>query len=309
MDVPNVRHGWLQPAHNTAGLRLAETRASQWQKQGADVSLLDAAETRELIGTSAYLGGWLDRRGGALQPLSYVHALAQTAQSLGVRIHTQTPVTQISKTANGWQIHTGNGPIITAQSVIVCANAYSDGLWPHLKESVVDPNTYQVATKPLPQHVLDSIFPQGHVASDTRNLLLYFRKDHTGRFIMGGRGPFREPKSRDDWQHLKRAAIRMFPQLKNVEWEYYWCGRVAVTRDFLPHLHEPAPRLFIDIGCQGRGIGLQTAMGKAIANYIHTGDANALPIPVSAIKPIPMHNLRKLYVSAVAAWYRFNDAR
>lgn len=309
LDVPNVRHGWLQPAHNDKGLRLAQTRVQQWSQRGADVSLLDPSELHTLMGSTAYSGGWLDRRGGAVQPLSYVRELARAAQDLGVRIYTHTPVASLSKTAQGWDVETQAGPRITAQSVIVCANAYSDGLWPHLKASIVDPNTYQTATEPLPAQILDSIFPQGHVASDTRNLLLYFRKDHTGRFIMGGRGPFREPKSEDDWSHLKRAAVRIYPQLAQVKWDYHWCGRVAVTPDFYPHLHEPAPGLFIDIGCQGRGVGLQTAMGRAIANYVHTRDPDVLPLPTTAIKPIPLHSLRKLYVSAVVTWYRLNDGR
>ncbi|TKR54054.1 FAD-binding oxidoreductase [Allopusillimonas ginsengisoli] len=309
MDVPTVRNGWIQPAHNEEGLRLARSRSRQWQEHGADVQLLSADETRRMLGSQAYRGGWLDKRGGGLQPLTYVRELARIAIQLGVDIYTDTPVSDISKTPEGWKVTTTTGAIISTEKVVVCTNAYSDGIWPGLKETVVDPNTYQTATEILPSHIEQSIFPEGHVASDTRNLLLYFRKDHTGRFIMGGRGPFREPKSLNDWAHLKRAALRMYPQLAQIKWEFHWCGRVAVTRDFYPHLHEPAPGLLIDIGCQGRGIGLQTTMGQAIAQYLVTGNKEALPVPTTLIKPIPLHNLRKLYVSAVATWYRLNDAR
>ncbi len=309
MTVPTARHGWIQPAHNQSGAQLAEKRAQQWQKQGADVDVLSHSELHALLGTDAYVGGWIDRRGGALQPLSYVRGLARVAQQLGATIHTETPIASISKTATGWRLQSEAGVSITAKKVVVCANAYSDGLWPGLKESIIDPNTYQTATEVLPQEVLNSIFPQGHVASDTRNLLLYFRKDHTGRFIMGGRGPFREPRSQDDWADLKRVSVRMFPQLANVKWEYHWCGRVAVTPDFYPHIHEPAPGLLIDIGCQGRGVGLQTAMGKALANYVHSEDPEALPLSTSKIQRIPLHRLRKLYVAAAITWYRMRDGR
>lgn len=307
MQVPLARNGWIQPAHNSQGLKLAARRVAQWANQGADVSLLSRAQVAELTGTQSYLGGWLDKRGGAVQPLSYVRELGRVAQSLGAQIYTDTPVQAISHAGQGWELSTVGGPVVKAASVIVCANAYSDGLWPNLKQSIIDANTYQVATQVLPADVAASIFPQGHVASDTRNLLFYFRKDHTGRFIMGGRGPFREPRGRQDWAHLQRAAVKMFPALASVSWEYYWCGRVAVTPDFLPHLHEPAPGLLLDIGCQGRGIGLQTSMGEAFANYIHSRDPNALPLPVSRIAPIPLYALRKLYVSAVVSWYQLQD--
>src|SRR2546428_741440 len=78
-----------------------------------------------------------------------------------------------------------------------------------------------------------SILPEGHFTSDTRQLLFYFRRDHTNRFIMGGRGPFREPKGPQDWAHLERIAVKLFPQLKDVPIEFRWCGRVTLTRDFL----------------------------------------------------------------------------
>ena len=87
----------------------------------------------------------------------------------------------------------------------------------------------------------------------------------------------------------------------------FWGGRVALTRDFLPHLHEPEPGLLVDIGCMGRGIGLQSLMGQAMARYVETGDRRALPFPVVPIQPIPMHAMRRLYVSAIIAWYRMND--
>lgn len=309
MAVPHVRGGWIQPAHNQQGMQLAARRAEQWHKQGADVGILSRDEVQTLVGTDAYVGGWVDRRGAALQPLSYVRALAKTARQLGVQIYTHTPIEHISRTARHWELTSRAGPSVTAEKVVVCANAYSDGLWPGLKESIIDPNTYQTATEVLPDDILASIFPQGHVASDTRNLLLYFRKDHTGRFIMGGRGPFREPRSEADWADLKRVSVRLFPQLADVKWEFHWCGRVAVTPDFYPHLHEPAPGMFIDIGCQGRGVGLQTAMGKAIADYLHTGDPHSLPLATTDIQRIPLHRLRKLYVAAVITWYRMRDGR
>src|SRR5690606_14136740 len=119
--------------------------------------------------------------------------------------------------------------------------------------------------------------------------LLYFRLDHTGRLLLGGRGPFREPTREADWSHLDRVLQKLFPQLKGFPVEYRWCGRVALTRDFLPHLHEPEPGLLIDIWCMGRGVGLQTAIGAAMADYILSNRLEALPFPIVPIKPLPLH--------------------
>jgi len=307
LDVATSRNGWLQPAHSAKGMRLAQRRYQQWGSRGADVALLDARAMAALLGTGRYHGGWLDRRGGGVQPLSYVRELGRAALRAGAVIHTHSPVDHLQRTSDAWLATTACRATVQAKVVILCTNAYGNGLVPGLQRSILDVNTYQIATEPLPAAVADNILPQGHVASDTKNLLLYFRKDPMNRFVMGGRGPMREPRALQDWKHLKHASLALFPALRGVAWQHHWCGRVAMTRDYFPHLHEPAENLLVTIGCMGRGIGLQTSMGKAIAHYVHTRNADALPVALSAIKPLPLYAFRKIYVNAIVAWYRMTD--
>src|SRR5215469_9357442 len=304
MDVPWLRTGWIQGAHTAANVELVKSRAEQWSHLGAPVEFLDGPAVASLLGTDRYLGGWLDRRGGAIQPLSYARGLAKAAIAAGARIHGDTSATRLARTGARWSVETGRGNAVTADRVVICTNGYTGELWPQLRQTAIAINSYQVATEPLGDNLLRSVMPEGQVLSDTRKLLLYFRLDDTGRLIMGGRGPFREPKGERDWAHLVRVIAKMFPQLAGMPIAYRWCGRIAVTRDHLPHLHEPAPGLLIDMGCQGRGVGLQSALGKAMAEYIATSDANALPLPFTPIEPIPFHGLQRVYVGAVVTWYR-----
>jgi glycine/D-amino acid oxidase-like deaminating enzyme len=307
MDVPRTRNGWIQGAHTAAAVELVRSRAEQWSRLGAPVQFLDKPTADRLLGTDKYLGGWLDRRGGAIQPLSYARGLAKAALDAGARIHGETPATRLVRAGARWSVQTGRGATVTADRVVICTNGYTGELWPKLRQTAIAVNSYQVATEPLGDNLQRSVLPEGQVLSDTRQLLLYFRRDHQGRLIMGGRGPFREPKGEGDWAHLVRVIQKMFPQLAGVPIAFRWCGRIAVTRDHLPHLHEPAPGLLIDMGCQGRGIGLQTAVGKAMAEYIATSNAAALPLPFTPIEPIPFHALQRLYVGALVAWYRLTD--
>lgn len=309
MDVPHVRRGWIQGSHTTDALKLAERRAHDWGAQGVATQLLDRAETARLLGTDKYFGGWVDPRGGGVQPLSYARGLAQAAIAAGVVIHTASPVTQLAQAGGKWHVTTKQGTKVVAERVVLATNGYTDDLWPQLRKSIINANSFQVATEPLAEPVRRSILPEGHVTSDARNLLLYYRIDHTGRLIMGGRGSFREPDPSQpgNWSHLENVVGKLFPQAAGVPIAYRWCGHVAITRDYMPHLHEPAPGLLIDIGCQGRGVGLQTRMGQALAEYIATGNQQALPVAPSSIKPFPLYGLRRLYVSAVIGWYRMTD--
>lgn len=238
-----------------------------------------------------------------------MRGLARAAIAAGVVIHTDSPATQLLQDKGQWQVTTAGGARVSAERVVLCTNGYTDGLWPHLSKSIINANSFQVATEPLPEAVRRSILPEGHVSSDARNLLLYYRIDHSGRLLMGGRGTFKEPDPArpGDWSHLENVIAKLFPQAAEIPIAYRWCGHVAVTRDYLPHLHEPSPGLLIDIGCQGRGVGLQTRMGQALAEYIASGDKQALPVAPSTIKPFPLYGLRRLYVSAVIGWYRMTD--
>ena len=307
MAVPHARTGWIQGAHSAEAVEAVRKWADQWARRGANVSFLDKNETESHLGTRQYLAALIDRRGGAIQPLAYARELARVAIEAGAAVHGNSRVTQLFRSSGSWHVKTERGAEVTADRVVLCTNGYTGALVPKLRQTIVAPNSFQIATAPLSDNVRKSILPFGHVSSDTRKLLLHFRLDHTGRLLLGGRGPFRERTREADWSHLDRVLQKIFSQLKGVPVEYRWCGRVALTRDFLPHLHEPEPGLLIDIGCMGRGVGLQTAMGAAMADYILSNRLEALPFPIVPIKPLPLHRFHLAYVSALIAWYRLTD--
>ncbi|EOA04339.1 glycine/D-amino acid oxidase [Herbaspirillum frisingense GSF30] len=302
-----LRRGWIQPTHSSKVMHALEARARQWMAEGAPARLMDAAEVARHIGTDAYVGGWKDERAGSLHPLKYCQGLARAAQRLGVVIHGGTQVVRLERRPPGWRLHTAQGPHVDAERVVIATNGYTDGLWPHLRQSVIAANSFIVATQPLSPEQGASILPGGEVTSDSRRLLLYYRRDAQGRLLMGGRGPFGEPRGAGDFAHLERSVELLFPQLAGIGYEYRWSGRVAITRDFLPHVHEPAAGLSIAVGYNGRGIAMASTMGRCLAQRI-TGQAGAVfPFPVSTIQPIPLHGLQRFYIAAGVAWYSVLD--
>lgn len=298
------RSGWLQLAHTGRAVAGLESRAAQWRRRGVDTVLLDRAEIARRVGSDAFAGGWFDPRAGSLHPLAFTRGLVRAAVSLGARVHGQTAVTGIERRPHHYLLRTAAGPAIRADRVVIATDAYTGGLWPGLAQTLIAANSFMVATEPLgakAQHIL----PGGESASNTQRLLLYFRRDPQGRLLMGGRGYFGEAHSVADFGHLEQAVRLLFPQLGSVRYEYRWAGRVAITRDFLPHVHEPAPGVTIAIGYNGRGIATGTAMGQQIASRL-LGREN-LAFPLSEIRPIPLHALQRLYVNLGVAWYSLLD--
>ncbi|RUV20451.1 FAD-dependent oxidoreductase [Mesorhizobium sp. M7A.F.Ca.MR.245.00.0.0] len=308
LAVPFVRNGWIQAAHTEAALKAAANRDRQWHARGADVRLLDAAEIAAKTGAQGYLGGWLDRRAGVIDPLAYTLEFARVATAAGVRIAGHQKVVRLDKSAGVWRVSTENGVQLQAKAVVLATNAYTDGLIPGLAQTIVPLHSFQIATAPLSPDLAATILPEGQAVSDSRRILVYYRKSADGRLVLGGRGRMALPTSASDWAHLERALRRLYPVLSGVAIEKRWFGRVAMTPDHLPHIHEPEQGLLAVAGCQGRGVGLMTALGERIAGYLQNGDARQLPFPVSPIRPIPFHAFRQVGVAATIAWYRLLDA-
>ncbi|WP_045835476.1 FAD-binding oxidoreductase [Hyphomicrobium sp. 99] len=307
LAVPHQRTGWIQAAHSEAAVRSAEERAKQWKTRGVSAKFLSAAEVARLTGAHGYLGGWLDPRGGAIQPLAYTRELARLAIDAGSLIAENTQVASVKRESGAWVLETADGKSVNAKGVIIATNAYADGLIPGLARTLLPLHSFQIATAPLSNDLLSTILPQGQVVSDSRRIVIYFRKGPDGRMLLGGRGSMAEPTEPKAWAHLEHALKRLYPALAGVPIEKRWYGRVALTFDHLPHVHEPEPGLLVAAGCQGRGVGLMSGLGPRLVDYFVTKDPELVPFPLTPIRPIPFHAFRNVGIGAAIAWYRLVD--
>jgi len=301
------RCGWIQPAFAPADVAVTARRAEQWQRRGAPVAVLDRDGVHRLVGSPLYHGGLIDRRAGSVQPLSYARGLARAAQKAGAIVCGGSRVTALGRDGARWKVTTAHGPVVWAERVLLATNGYTDALWPRLRRTVIAANSFQVATARLTDRLRGTVLPEGHVASDTRKLLLYYRCDHHSRLIMGGRGFFREPTGPPAYRHVERMIELLFPQLKGTRCEFYWSGRVALTRDHVPHVHQPAPGLTVFLGYNGRGVAMATTLGTLVAKNLVAPEDNPLPLPITDIRPIPLHALHRIYATAILQMYRLRD--
>jgi glycine/D-amino acid oxidase-like deaminating enzyme len=302
------RCGWLQPAVDAATVTRVSQRAQAWRDfAGVDARILDADETRAATGTDFYVGGWIDPRGGQLQPLAYARELARVATAQGAQIFARSPVTRLDRAAGGWTLQ-ANGHTVRARAVLVCTNGYTDALLPQLRRSYVAASSILCATAPLPDALRRQIMPAGLPISDARRLMNYMSFDPEGRFMIGARGSFGLHEPESYFARLRKTAKRIFPVLRGVPWEDAWGGRFALTADHLPHLHNPAPGLYAVLGCNGRGVAMLSRLGRLVADLASGAITPAQsPVPVTPIAPIPLHALRRIGLEAVGAWYRMLD--
>jgi glycine/D-amino acid oxidase-like deaminating enzyme len=300
------RTGWIHAGHHPSKLEEQRWKHDQWAARGADVVWLSKGDIAQRIGSDTYEGGWIDRRAGTIQPLSFARGLARAAMAVGAAVHSGTRALSLARVADGWRVTTDRG-VVSAGHVVLATNGYADRLHPRLLATIVPVESAQIATEPLDAARLAPLLPGGEAVSDTRRSLLYFRRSPDGRMIMGGRGGILLRTGPGSFARLSRAIDEIFPSLRGVPITHRWSGKLAVTFDHMPHLHEPEPCLIASLGCNGRGVAYSTAMGRVIAERIAAGNWSGCPMPVTPVQPMPFWPLRRMGAAAVARVYGWRD--
>jgi glycine/D-amino acid oxidase-like deaminating enzyme len=307
IDCDLRRGGWIQAAETEAEIRQGHERAAAWQARGAPVRLIDRGEFRALTGTDAYIGGWLDERGGSLQPLSYARGLARAAMEAGARLYIQSAANSITPTASGWRVATDSGQVL-ARQLLLATNALTGALQPAVARSQLGVWSFQIATRPLDAAERPVILPQETIVSDTRRVLRYFRLDRDGRVVVGGKGTQGAPKGPDSFALQMKMLAKLYPTLATEPPAYSWGGLIGITLDRLPRLFVLGKGAYAVLQDNGKGVAWCTAMGRPLADLLSGVPAETLPlVPTTTPQPIPFHHLRSAYVMAGNAWLRFLD--
>ncbi len=306
-------NGTLHCAVGTEGMKELEERARQWQKRGAPVTVLDAAETERRIGTSVYAGSLLDMRAGTLQPLAYARGLAHAALNAGAELHTGSPVISIGET-NGRNIVTTAGGEVSADWIIVATDAYSTGPFAQVRREQVHLPYFNLATRPLSANLRRSILPNSEGCWDTKEVLSSFRMDQAGRLVFGSCGALRGTGISIHKAWARRSLKRLFPQLgsngEEVEFEAEWYGKIGMTDNALPRFHKFGKNVIGFSAYNGRGISPGTTFGKVLARHILGEIAETdLPLPLTVVREAGFRSVKEAYYEAGAQIAHFAGER
>ena len=289
-----TRNGTLHCAHSSKGLRDLQMRFAQQQCRQAPVTLLDAAETIKRTGSSAFSGALHDARAGTIQPLSYVQGLARVAAEAGAQIFTMSPAKALSSQDGRWIVKTPQGTVY-ADKILIATNAYHQDIANHTPHRSTRVSYFQMATQPLPDHILQDILPNSEGCWDTALIMSSFRK---GRFVFGAMG---QPTRLGDHIHTswaKRMLSQRFPQLKDQPLAYLWSGDIAMTADHIPKAIAFDANALCLMGYSGRGIGPGTVLGRGAARALLAGDTSAMPLEIT-----PAYDER--FTQLKTAYYEF----
>ena len=301
IDCDARQNGSLRAArHGSAAKVLAHTVES-WRRHGLDVHLLDAGAVAEATGTTCYRAAMFDPRGGDVDPLKLTRGLAASAVAAGAIVLGDSIATSIEQAGSGWLVRTASGSVL-ARRVLLATNGYTDALWPGLRRSVIPVFSAIAATEPLADEVASTVMPSRSVLYEAGNITVYYRVDGQNRLLIGGRGPMRPVHRFSQLPNLTAYAASLWPVLRTAKWQYAWNGRIAMTRDHLPHFHNPAEGLFACLGYNGRGVGLSVSLGPHLARVLQGAPVAEFPLRATPISPIAMHGFWPIG-ARMAVWH------
>ena len=299
------RNGTLRAAVRAKHAAQVRATAAQLGHRGAPVELLQGSDLERMTGTARYQLAMLDRRGGDLNPLSYARGLARAAQAAGAAVYGGTRALGMRRSGAGWMVDTAQGSV-SARHVVLATNGYTDDLWPNLRRTVVPLFGAIAATAALPESIARAVMPSRAVLYESGTVTVYYRVDAGQRLLIGGRGPSSEVAATSAIPHLLSYARTLWPCLSDTPFTHAWGGRLAMTSDHYPHIHEPADGVLICLGYNGRGVAMATAMGAQLAHRILNPTAG-FDMPITGMKNIPLHALWPLAVKAAIAHGRVSD--
>jgi glycine/D-amino acid oxidase-like deaminating enzyme len=295
-----------KPAHYD-GLR--KTHDVLAERMAVETQMVPKSELGAEIGSDYYHGAMIDPRGAGLHVGKFTRGLAESAARIGAEIHEKAPVREVQRLGGGTRhkVVTPRGSV-EADQVLVATSGYTGRPFRWLQVRIAPVGSFIIVTEPLGKEVCDQLMPTRRMASDSKNLLYYFRITPDHRLLFGGRARFAMSSPESDEKSgriLQKAMLSVFPQLADARVDYCWGGQVDMSMDRMVHAGEQ-DGLFYSVGYSGHGVQMATYMGKQMAEYMN-GVPEANPWRDLSFKRIPGHVGPPWFLPFAGAYYKFQD--
>jgi glycine/D-amino acid oxidase-like deaminating enzyme len=309
IDCDFARTGKLilasKPAHFDGLGKLHEIMSG---RLGYETRLVPKSEIHSEIGSDCFHGAMADAKSAGLHVGKFTKGLAEAAARLGVTIHEKAPVEQVRRLdGTKHEVVTPRGTV-QADQVLVATAGYTRRPFRWQQVRIAPVGSFIIVTEPLGKDVCDQLLPNRRMASNTVNLLNYFRITPDHRLLFGGRARFAMSNPQSDekcGRILHKTMTEVFPQLADARVDYCWGGLVDMSMDRMVHAGE-RDGLFYSLGYSGHGVQMATYMGKQMAEYMN-GKLDANPWRDLPFKRIPGHFGPPWFLPFAGAYYKFLD--
>jgi glycine/D-amino acid oxidase-like deaminating enzyme len=282
--------GFWTPTHSETLAARQRAVAAQWALRGFSVRFAEGEEARAQLGSDRYIGALVHEEGGGLNPLALARALADQAVRQGALLFAQSPVQRLRREDGRWVATTTRGRA-RARRVVLAANAGNAALHPRMARTTLPLDVYEFATAPVDAGLRQRILPEGGGFTDKTSYVFTARYDDAGHLVSAFPASLAIRGRAAARREAQRRLSQYFPELANVEIRFLWEGHARINTSFLPALYDLGEGALAIQACNGRGLSTNAMLGRALADYLTTGDVDRLPIVPVEPKPVRFHAL------------------
>jgi glycine/D-amino acid oxidase-like deaminating enzyme len=189
--------------------------------------------------------------------------LLQLVEAGGGRLFGHCAALGVEADREGFRVRTSRG-VIRTRELVIASNGYTGTVTPWQRRRIIPIGSYMLATEPMDLQRADRLMPGRRVFSDTRRVVVYFRRTADGRRVLfGGRVSVFESDPVRSLPALRQEMLRILPQIEDVKISHTWMGFVGYTFDTLPHLGKH-DGIYYAMGYCGSGICLASYFGNRI---------------------------------------------
>lgn len=286
-NLMHSRRGMLDVIQTYPMKRMIRRRMLAMDIYGSSYEPLSETEVRRRV--PALTGGGPDSRlpviGGMFHKDAAVNrhdavawGYARKADSHGVEIHQNTPVTALLRDARGRisGVESTRGTV-RAKKVAVAVSGHTTTL-----TDTVDMKL-PLRTFNLTAFVSEPVKPFIGVIVNCPDIGVYFSQSDKGEMVIGGAPDMGQSFRRDIKQHVFEdtvcALLELFPGFKRLKLLRQWGGHLDIAHDATPIVDQtPIPGLFVSAGWWG-GYKAIPAGGYALAHLLATGRPHRLTEP------------------------------
>jgi len=307
IDCDYRRCGRFLAAHSPRQFKKLVDRA-QNQPRGLEQNLqiVSAQDQASEIDSPCYHGGLVIERHCSLDPARYHAGLMLKLLQHGAQVIDYCRATAIQRVANGFRVTTSRGTIQTRE-LVIATNGYTGTVSPWQRRRIIPIGSYMLATAPMDPARLDQLMPRQRVFSDTRKIVVYFRRSPDGRSLLfGGRVSVFESDPVKSLPALRQEMLRIFPQLEDARISHTWMGFVGYTFDTLPHLGVE-DGIHYAMGYCGSGICLASYLGNRLGLQLLGIEGGHSAFNDPGFQTRPLYSGKPWFLSGSVRYYQVKD--
>jgi gamma-glutamylputrescine oxidase len=244
--------------------------AERLARYGANFEVWPTERLREALVSERYHQALHDPAAFQIDPYAYAQALAARAQTAGLRIFGDTPVTAMDLGALRKHVETPHGRL-RANHVVLAASTGIGRIVPAFRTSVLPVATHIAVTEPLGDRLASAVRFLGAVA-DTRRASDYYRVVDGTRLLWGGRITTRSRPPGLLPQFIEGDIRAVYPQLGRVWIDHVWTGVMGYAVHKMPIVGEWLPGVWIAGAFGGHGLNTTAMAAELIVSAIRDGD-------------------------------------